>query len=74
MEDILSSLARLPSSKKNMRSYRLNAEEQIQMMTALAMQLIQCVVRMPKPDADAELLDDKPKSSKSTALSAKVGY
>ncbi|ESN96221.1 hypothetical protein HELRODRAFT_189155 [Helobdella robusta] len=47
LEDILSSLARLPSNKKNMRSYRLNVDEQIQMVTALALQLIQCVVKLP---------------------------
>lgn len=28
---------------------RLNAEESIQMVTALALQLIQCVVKVPKP-------------------------
>ena len=50
VEDILSSLARLPSSKKNLRSYRLNADENIQMVTALALQLIQCVVHLPVPD------------------------
>ena len=54
MEDILSSLARLPSSKKNLRNYRLNADEQIQMVTALALQLIQCVVRLPHPQDDEE--------------------
>ncbi|KAI0209445.1 Nipped-B-like protein [Lamellibrachia satsuma] len=47
LEDILSSLARLPSSKKNLRSYRLNSDEQIQMVTALALELIQCVVKLP---------------------------
>ena len=28
--------------------FRLNADEQIQMVTALALQLIQCVVRIPR--------------------------
>ncbi|CAE1178724.1 SCC2 [Acanthosepion pharaonis] len=49
LEDIFASLARLPSSKRNLRHYRLNAEESIQMVTALALQLIQCVVKVPKP-------------------------
>lgn len=90
LEDVLSSLARLPSSKKNLRSYRygfycilctyykalpeslsprglhtslgikarldavyrLNADEQIQMVTALALQLIQCVVKLPKDEEE----------------------
>ncbi|XP_046372301.1 nipped-B-like protein isoform X3 [Haliotis rufescens] len=47
LEDIFASLARLPSSKRNLRNYRLNSEESIQMVTALALQLIQCVVRLP---------------------------
>ena len=55
LEDIFASLARLPSSKRNLRSYRLNADESIQMVTALALQLIQCVVKLPEPpDQDAD--------------------
>ncbi|XP_025080871.1 nipped-B-like protein B isoform X1 [Pomacea canaliculata] len=50
LEDIFASLARLPSSKRNLRNYRLNAEESIQMVTALALQLIQCVVKLPGQD------------------------
>ena len=69
LEDIFASLARLPSSKRNLRSYRLNAEESIQMVTALALQLIQCVVKLPGPpdpekdnpiDVDEE--EESPKS------------
>lgn len=82
MEDILSSLARLPSSKKNLRNYRycsvsfedpfldffarfkyqplhgrhfacrLNADESIQMVTALALELIQSVAKLPSPASD----------------------
>lgn len=41
--DILSSIDRLPSSKKNLRPYKLtNNGGNIQMVTALVLQLIQC--------------------------------
>lgn len=59
LEDILSSLARLPSSKKNLRSYRLNVNENIQMVTALALQLIQCVVKLPSNQDDEVDPDDE---------------
>ncbi|ELU12686.1 hypothetical protein CAPTEDRAFT_160616 [Capitella teleta] len=59
VEDILSSLARLPSSKKNLRSYRLNAEEQIQMVTALLLQLIQCVVKLPRPEKEEKNMEER---------------
>ena len=62
LEDILSSLARLPSSKKNLRSYRLNVNENIQMVTALALQLIQCVVKLPS-DRDEEVEADEDPTS-----------
>ncbi|XP_063406097.1 nipped-B-like protein A isoform X2 [Mytilus trossulus] len=52
LEDIFASLARLPSSKRNLRNYRLNSEESIQMVTALALQLIQSVVTLPQPKSD----------------------
>ncbi|XP_044741697.1 nipped-B-like protein A [Chrysoperla carnea] len=50
LDDILSSIARLPSSKRGLRSYRLlsDTEEYIQMLTALVLQLIQCVVALPE--------------------------
>ena len=48
LDDILASIARLPSSKRSLRTYRLNAETHIQMLTALVLQLIQCVVTLPK--------------------------
>ncbi|XP_032230599.2 nipped-B-like protein B isoform X2 [Nematostella vectensis] len=50
LEDIFASLARLPSSKRNIRSYRLNDEESIQMVTALVLQLIQCSVKIPEKE------------------------
>ncbi|CAH8674533.1 unnamed protein product [Schistosoma rodhaini] len=49
MEEILASLSRLPSSKKNLRSYRLNSEDSIQMLTALALLLVQSVITLPDP-------------------------
>lgn len=52
LEDIFASLARLPSSKRNLRNYRLNSEESIQMVTALALQLIQSVVTLPRHQTD----------------------
>lgn len=70
LEDIFASLARLPSSKRNLRSYRLNADESIQMVTALALQLIQCVVKLPEPPdpekdhPEEEEQDDNPKSKR----------
>ncbi|KRG03872.1 uncharacterized protein Dmoj_GI18280, isoform B [Drosophila mojavensis] len=43
LSDILSSIDRLPSSKKNLRPYKLtNNGGNIQMVTALVLQLIQC--------------------------------
>ncbi|XP_033101457.1 nipped-B-like protein [Anneissia japonica] len=61
LEDIFASLAKLPSSKKNLRSYRLNSEQSIQMVTALVLQLIQCVVNLHqdrKEDEDQDSDDD----------------
>ncbi|KAG8180025.1 hypothetical protein JTE90_026629 [Oedothorax gibbosus] len=50
LEDILHSIARLPTSKRSLRNYRLNSEENIQMLTALVLQLIHSVVKLPDPD------------------------
>ncbi|GBM90286.1 Nipped-B-like protein [Araneus ventricosus] len=52
LEDILASIARLPTSKRSLRNYRLNSEENIQMLTALVLQLIHSVVKLPEPDPD----------------------
>ena len=48
LDDILASIARLPSSKRSLRTYRLGPDTHIQMLTALVLQLIQCVVTLPK--------------------------
>jgi len=48
LDDILASIARLPSSKRSLRSFRLSAEQHIQMLTALVLQLIQCVLCLPE--------------------------
>uniref|UniRef100_T1I4R0 Nipped-B protein n=1 Tax=Rhodnius prolixus TaxID=13249 RepID=T1I4R0_RHOPR len=48
LDDILASMARLPSSKRSLRSYRLSSEEHIQMLTALVLQLVQCMVVLPQ--------------------------
>ncbi|XP_037339727.2 nipped-B-like protein isoform X1 [Pungitius pungitius] len=52
LEEIFTSLARLPTSKRSLRNFRLNNDSDeepvhIQMVTALVLQLIQCVVRLP---------------------------
>ncbi|KAM9307263.1 nipped-B-like protein B isoform 2-T2 [Pholidichthys leucotaenia] len=53
LEEIFTSLARLPTSKRSLRNYRLNTSDSdgdsmyIQMVTALVLQLIQCVVNLP---------------------------
>uniref|UniRef100_A0A5K3F1J8 Nipped-B protein n=1 Tax=Mesocestoides corti TaxID=53468 RepID=A0A5K3F1J8_MESCO len=52
VEDIITSIARLPSSKRNLRTYRLNSEESIQMFTALALLLVQSVIELPPTGAN----------------------
>lgn len=54
LEDILASIARLPTSKRSLRNYRLNSEENIQMLTALVLQLIHSVVRLPEPEIETK--------------------
>ncbi|XP_059489671.1 nipped-B-like protein isoform X2 [Neocloeon triangulifer] len=60
LDDILASIARLPSNKRSLRSYRLKNQDCIQMLTALVLQLIQCVVVLPdrlhKPSGDVTSL------------------
>ncbi|XP_033738813.1 nipped-B-like protein isoform X1 [Pecten maximus] len=67
LEDIFASLARLPSSKRNLRNYRLNSEESIQMVTALALQLIQCVIKLPSQtnSGPEPLVEEEPAPSSS---------
>ncbi|XP_045490896.1 nipped-B-like protein B isoform X1 [Colias croceus] len=48
LEDILASIARIPSSKHNLRSFQLSSDQHIQMLTALVLQLVQCVVTLPE--------------------------
>merc|ERR1719410_1468616 len=47
LDDILASIARLPQTKRSLRTYRLNRSDNIQMLTALVLQLIQCVITLP---------------------------
>ncbi|GFN80172.1 nipped-b-like protein, partial [Plakobranchus ocellatus] len=66
LQDIFASLARLPSSKRNLRNYRLNSDESIQMVTALALQLIQCVVRLPDVNSEEKSSDEENKKGKAS--------
>merc|ERR1740129_2307482 len=63
LDDILASIARLPSGKRSLRTYQLSGSEHIQMPTALVLQLIQCVVELPtrlaKKDGDKKDKKDK---------------
>ncbi|XP_051973110.1 nipped-B-like protein B isoform X2 [Xyrauchen texanus] len=64
LEEIFTSLARLPTSKRNLRNFRLNSSDvdgepmYIQMVTALVLQLIQCVVHLPS-DKDIDDENDR---------------
>ncbi|XP_064499082.1 nipped-B-like protein isoform X2 [Pseudopipra pipra] len=59
LEEIFTSLARLPTSKRSLRNFRLNSSDTdgepmyIQMVTALVLQLIQCVVHLPSAEKDS---------------------
>uniref|UniRef100_A0A1A8F8N9 Nipped-B protein n=2 Tax=Nothobranchius korthausae TaxID=1143690 RepID=A0A1A8F8N9_9TELE len=65
LEEIFTSLARLPTSKRSLRNFRLNSSDQdgepmyIQMVTALVLQLIQCVVHLPNDKDVFEEYDSK---------------
>ncbi|CAH2330173.1 nipped-B isoform X1, partial [Pelobates cultripes] len=60
LEELFTSLARLPTSKRSLRNFRLNSSDDdgeamyIQMVTALVLQLIQCVVHLPSDRDNAE--------------------
>ncbi|XP_066509612.1 nipped-B-like protein A [Hoplias malabaricus] len=60
LEEIFTSLARLPTSKRSLRNFRLNSSDDegepvyIQMVSALVLQLIQCVVHLPSDRDNAE--------------------
>ncbi|KAF4108355.1 hypothetical protein G5714_011114 [Onychostoma macrolepis] len=64
LEEIFTSLARLPTSKRNLRNFRLNSSDvdgepmYIQMVTALVLQLIQCVVHLPS-EKDSDDYNDR---------------
>jgi len=47
-------MARLPSSKRSLKSFRISSEEYIQMLSALVLQLIQCMVVLPSNLADKQ--------------------
>ncbi|XP_023167929.1 nipped-B protein isoform X2 [Drosophila hydei] len=58
--DILSSIDRLPSSKKNLRPYKLtNNGGNIQMVTALVLQLIQCATILTDSLCDGGKMNTK---------------
>lgn len=65
LEEIFTSLARLPTSKRSLRNFRLNSSDQdgepmyIQMVTALVLQLIQCVVHLPNDKETFDEFDNK---------------
>ncbi|XP_059905989.1 nipped-B-like protein A isoform X2 [Gadus macrocephalus] len=64
LEEVFTSLAKLPTSKRSLRQFRINGSsvdkepQYIQMVTALVLQLIQCVVHLPS-DKHVENLHDK---------------
>ncbi|KAJ7372540.1 hypothetical protein OS493_019049 [Desmophyllum pertusum] len=58
LEDIFASLARLPSSKRTLRNYRLSGDLAIQMVTALVLQLIQCSVKIPESNDEIQDVPD----------------
>ncbi|XP_059830018.1 nipped-B-like protein isoform X2 [Hypanus sabinus] len=59
LEEMFASLAKLPTSKRSLRNFRLNSSDMdgeplfIQMVTALVLQLIQCVVHLPATEKDS---------------------
>ncbi|XP_055384070.1 nipped-B protein [Condylostylus longicornis] len=62
--DILASIDRLPCSKKNLRPFKLaNNGGNIQMITALVLQLIQCATILP------ESLNEKPNKKQKSSVS-----
>ncbi|XP_067623755.1 nipped-B protein isoform X2 [Eurosta solidaginis] len=67
--DILTSIDRLPSSKKNLRPFKLfNNSGNMQMVTALVLQLIQCVTILP--DVMSNSAQNKRKYGELTAQTA----
>lgn len=70
LEDILASIARIPSSKHNLRSFQLSSDQHIQMLTALVLQLVQCVVTLPESMCKSQ--DSKKDKEHSESDSKKV--
>ncbi|RDD46191.1 Nipped-B-like protein [Trichoplax sp. H2] len=62
IEDILSSLVKLPSNRTNLRCYNLGNGESIQIVSALILQLFHCMVKIPV----LKNSDSKKKSTKGT--------
>ncbi|XP_078071406.1 nipped-B-like protein isoform X10 [Mustelus asterias] len=64
LEEMFASLAKLPTSKRSLRNFRLNSSDMdgeplfIQMVTALVLQLIQCVVHLPAAEKDSNTVDE----------------
>ncbi|XP_043558849.1 nipped-B-like protein isoform X4 [Chiloscyllium plagiosum] len=64
LEEMFASLAKLPTTKRSLRNFRLNSSDMdgeplfIQMVTALVLQLIQCVVHLPTAEKDSNAVDD----------------
>ncbi|XP_060690042.1 nipped-B-like protein A isoform X2 [Hemiscyllium ocellatum] len=64
LEEMFASLAKLPTTKRSLRNFRLNSSDMdgeplfIQMVTALVLQLIQCVVHLPTTEKDSNTVDD----------------
>eukprot|EP01018_Ginkgo_biloba_P006884 Gb_05661 [translate_table: standard] len=73
MDEILQLLWKLPSSKRNLRAYHLPDEEQkqIQMITALLIQLVQCSVTLPELDEAALAANAAPETTDNTGSPAK---
>ncbi|CAB1352907.1 unnamed protein product, partial [Coregonus sp. 'balchen'] len=62
LEEIFTSLARLPTSKRSLRNFSSDKDGEpmyIQMVTALVLQLIQCVVHLPNNRDSHEEYDKK---------------
>ncbi|KAM3720051.1 Nipped-B-like protein [Dirofilaria immitis] len=57
IQDLLSSVHRLPPTKTSKNSYRMTADEWISNMTVLIMQLVQSVVKVPRRRRSDESFD-----------------
>ena len=64
LDDILASIARLPSSRNSLRTFRLSKDSKIQLLTALVLQLIQYVVILPGHLSSNKRFSSSPKKDK----------